>query len=78
MSGNVTGFYACLYLTIVLNPVNNLEKLSRNASTLLATKVADCVLAHSKEKGENKTRTCVLLHLLLFIYAKYTIIYVNS
>jgi len=39
--------------------VKHFEGLSRNAATLLSTKVADCTLAHSKEK--TKIHTCASL-----------------
>lgn len=57
-SGNAERFYACFYSTIVINAVKHFEGLSRNAATLLSTKVADCMLAHSKKRVENDT--CVL------------------
>ena len=55
---NAERFYACCYSTIVLNAVKG---LTRNAATLLSTKVANCLLVHSKEKIENHTSTCSLL-----------------
>ena len=51
-SGNAERFYSSFYSTIALNAVKHFEGLSRNAATLLSTKVADCLLAHSKEKIE--------------------------
>ena len=51
-SGNAERFYSSFYSTIALNAVKHFEGLSRNAATLLSTKVADCMLAHSKEKIE--------------------------
>ena len=58
-SGNAEIFYACFYSTIVSNAVKHFEGLSRNAATLLSTKVADCTLVHSKEKVENSNlSTC--------------------
>ncbi|XP_068706646.1 uncharacterized protein [Montipora foliosa] len=60
-SGNAERFYACFYSTIVLNAVKHFKGLTRNAATLLSTKVADCLLVHSKEKVENHTSTCSLL-----------------
>ncbi|XP_068676884.1 uncharacterized protein [Montipora foliosa] len=56
-SGNAERFYACFYSTIVLNAVKHFKGLTRNAATLLSTKVADCLLVHSKEKVENHTST---------------------
>lgn len=52
-SGNAERFYSSFYSTIALNAVKHFEGLSRNAATLLSTKVADCMLAHSKEKIES-------------------------
>lgn len=52
-SGNAERFYASFYSTIVSNAVKYFQGLSRNAATLLSTKVADCMLVHSKEKVEN-------------------------
>ena len=59
-SGNAERFYSCFYSTIALNAVKHFEGLSRNAATLLSTKVADCMLAHSKEKIES-IHTCAPL-----------------
>ncbi|XP_068687569.1 uncharacterized protein [Montipora foliosa] len=52
-SGNAERFYSCFYSTIALNAVKHFEGLPRNAATLLSTKVADCMLAHSKEEIES-------------------------
>lgn len=52
-SGNAERFYSSFYSTIALNAVKHFEGLSRNTATLLSTKVADCMLAHSKEKIES-------------------------
>ncbi|XP_074631508.1 uncharacterized protein LOC141890038 [Acropora palmata] len=60
-SGNTERFYACFYSSIVLNAVKHFKGLTRNAATLLSTKVADCLLVYSKEKIENQTSTCSLL-----------------
>ena len=54
-SGNAESFYACFYSTIVLNAVKHFKGLTRNAATLLSTKVADCLLVDSKEKIVNQT-----------------------
>ena len=59
-SGNAERFYSCFYSTIALNAVKHFKGLSRNAATLLSTKVADCMLVHSKEKIEG-TYTCAPL-----------------
>lgn len=58
-SGNAERFYTAFYSTIALHAVKHFEGLSRNAATLLSTKVADCMLAHSKEK--TKIHTCASL-----------------
>ena len=54
-SGNAERFYSCFYSTIALNAVKHFEGLPRNAATLLSTKVADCLLAHSKEEIDTCT-----------------------
>ena len=59
-SGNAERFYSSFYSTIALNAVKHFEGLSRNTATLLSTKVADCMLAHSKEKTES-VYTCAPL-----------------
>ncbi|XP_031554720.1 uncharacterized protein LOC116291663 [Actinia tenebrosa] len=55
-SGKDERFYTAFYSTIALHAVKHFEGLSRNSATLLSTKVADCMLAQSKEKVENHTR----------------------
>ena len=52
-SGNAERFYSSFYSTIAVNAVKHFEGLSRNTATLLSTKVADCMLARSKEKTES-------------------------
>lgn len=52
-SGNAERFYSSFYSTVALNAVKHFEGLSRNAATLLSTKVADCMLAHRNEKIES-------------------------
>ena len=52
-SGNAERFYSCFYSSITLSVVKHFEGLSRNAATLLSTKVTDCMLALSKEKIES-------------------------
>ena len=52
-SGNAERFYSSFYSTIALNAVKHFEGLSRNTATLLSTKVADCMVARSKEKTES-------------------------
>lgn len=59
-SGNAERFYATFYSTVALHAVKHFEGLSRNAATLLSTKVADGMLAHSKEKLL-ETHTCTSL-----------------
>ena len=59
-SRNAERFYSCFYSTIALNAVKYFKGLSRNAATLLSTKVADCILAHSKAKIES-IYTCTSL-----------------
>ena len=59
-SGNAERFYSSFYSIIALNAVKHFEGLSRNTVTLLSTKVADCMLAHSKEKTES-VYTCAPL-----------------
>ena len=49
--GNAEKFYS----TIALNALKHFEGLSWNAATLLSTKVADCMLAHYKERVETAT-----------------------
>lgn len=49
-SGNAEQFYTSFYSAVVSNAVIYFEGLSRDAATLLSTKVADCILASSKEK----------------------------
>ena len=49
-TGNAERFYADFYSTIALHAVEHFEGLSRNAATLLSTKVADSMLAHTKEE----------------------------
>ncbi|XP_068752874.1 uncharacterized protein [Montipora capricornis] len=47
--GNAEKFYAKYYSEIALNSTKYFEGLSRNAATLLSTKLADRLLTHSKE-----------------------------
>ena len=51
-SGNAEKFYSNFYPSIVLNSTKGFEGLSRHAATLLTAKVADCMLAQSKQKFE--------------------------
>ena len=44
-------FYTLFYSTVPLNSTNYFTGLSRNAATLLSTKVADIMLVYSKEKS---------------------------
>lgn len=54
-SGNAEKFYSNFYSRIVLNSTKTFEGLSKKAATLLSTKVADCMLAQSKQKDEIPT-----------------------
>ena len=54
-SGNAEKFYSNFYASVVLNSTKTYNGLSRHAATLLCTKVADCILAQRKEKGETHT-----------------------
>ena len=47
--GNAEKFYAKYYSEIALNSTKYFEGLSRNAATLLSTKLADRLLTHAKE-----------------------------
>ena len=49
--GNAEKFYAKYYSEIALNSTKYFEGLSRNAATLLSTKLADQVLNHAKESN---------------------------
>ena len=51
-SGNAEIFYSSFYSRIVMNATKVFEGLSRNATTLLASKTADCLLAKKKAKDE--------------------------
>ena len=55
-SGNAERFYAAFYANIVFHATSHFIGLSRNSATLLCSKVADCLLAHSREKAETHTR----------------------
>lgn len=54
-SGKVEKFYSNFYSSIVLNSTKTFDGLSRNAATLLSTKVADCMVVKSKQKAEPTT-----------------------
>ena len=43
-------FYGTYYATVAAKSTQFISGISRNAATLLATKVADCLLAYSKEQ----------------------------
>lgn len=49
-NGDAEKFYTKFYSTVPLNAMKYFEGLSRNAATLLSTKLADRMLAYSKEK----------------------------
>ena len=48
---NQEQFYAKFYSTVLLNSCTYFTALSRNSATLLSTKLADVMLAYSKEKA---------------------------
>ena len=48
-NGNAEKFYSKYYATIALQATKYFPGLSRNSATLLSTKLADRLLAHSKE-----------------------------
>lgn len=48
-NGDTEKFYAKYYAEIPLNSGKYFKGLSRNASTLLSTKVADCMLVYCKQ-----------------------------
>ena len=52
-NGNAEKFYGKYYATVPLNSTTFFKGLSRNAATLLSSKVADCMLAYCKK--ENST-----------------------
>lgn len=54
-SGNAERFYTSFYFAVVSNTVILFEGLSRDAATLLSTKVADFILAGSKEKAKDSS-----------------------
>ena len=49
-NGNAEKFYSKYYATIALQATKYFPGLSRNSATLLSTKLADRLLAHSKEE----------------------------
>ena len=49
LNGDTEKFYAKYYAEIPLNSGKYFKGLSRNASTLLSTKVADCMLVYCKQ-----------------------------
>lgn len=48
-NGNTEKFYAKYYGEIPLNSAKYFKGLSRNAATLLSTKVADCMIVYCKQ-----------------------------
>ncbi|PFX31082.1 hypothetical protein AWC38_SpisGene4156 [Stylophora pistillata] len=48
--GDVEKFYSNFYGTVALNATKYFKGLTRNAATLLATKVADTMIANSKKQ----------------------------
>ena len=59
-NGDTEKFYAKYYAEIPLNSGKYFKGLSRNASTLLSTKVADCMLVYCKQLKTSKDNS---LHL---------------
>ena len=53
-NGDTEKFYAKYYAEIPLNSGKYFKGLSRNASTLLSTKVADCMLVYYKQLKTSK------------------------
>ncbi|KAL9956840.1 hypothetical protein ACROYT_G038383 [Oculina patagonica] len=61
--GDLEKFYQKYYSTVPVKSTQFFSGLSRNAATLLSTKVADCLIAHSKQNknsGDNSPTTTVL------------------
>lgn len=54
-NGDAEKFYTKFYSAVPLNAMKYFEGLSRNAATLLSTKVADRMLSYSKEKAATST-----------------------
>ena len=52
-NGDIEKFYAKYYAEIPLNSAKYFKGLSRNAATLLSTKVADCMLVYCKKLKTN-------------------------
>jgi len=49
-SGDAEKLYSRFYSTIAFNAEKIFQGISRNAAALLSTKMADCMLAHTKRK----------------------------
>lgn len=49
-NGAAEKFYGKYYATVAIKSTQFISGLSRNAATLLATKVADCLLTYSKQQ----------------------------
>ena len=59
-NGDLEKFYQKYYTTVPVKSTQFFPGLTRNAATLLSTKVADCLIAYckkSKNSGENKNPT---------------------
>ena len=52
-NGDAEKFYGKYYATVAAKSTQFFRGLSRNAATLLATKVADCLLAYSKQQKQS-------------------------
>ena len=63
-NGDLEKFYQKYYSTVPVKSTQFFTGLSRNAATLLATKVADCLIAYckrSKNCGDNSNSTTTVL-----------------
>ena len=56
-SGNLEKFYSKYYATVPMKSTRFFRGLSRNAATLLSTKVADSLVAFSKKQREKPEKT---------------------
>ena len=56
-NGNLEKFYSKHYATVPMKSTRFFRGLSRNAATLLSTKVADSLVAFSKKQRENPEKT---------------------
>lgn len=56
-TGNIEKFYSKYYATVALKSTRFFCGLSRNAATLLSTKVADSLIAYCKKQMESPDKT---------------------